>query len=276
MTNNNHLSYKHTVKANAITKLFINFVLMVSLVSSSVFFVIPGITHEKAYAQNNNWYVGKGAQENTYYTYNVQHYDTKQGRPFLMTIYFKEFNEREQYWVAPVFVIDQGKVINGTFHLSSLDLSVLGSSDIPDEMAPYRSAYSRSLHWLASFVPKPGQSLTAPYWGKIASIGGSAIAPSGSAKVQVPAGTFDTTVISWHKGVDNNIWINPNIPYPVKAETFADVTTGTPPIQYTFELQAVGQGQPPLPKSSSNSKISYNSSDSCWNILYTTFMECTN
>ena len=50
MTNNNYLSYKHTVKPNVITKLFINFVLMVSLVSSSVFFVIPGITHEKAYA----------------------------------------------------------------------------------------------------------------------------------------------------------------------------------------------------------------------------------
>jgi hypothetical protein len=249
MVNNNYLSYKHIVKPNAITKLFINFVLMVSLVSSSVFFVISGITYENAYAQNNNWYVGKGAQENTYYTYNVQHHDTKQGRPFLMTIYFKEFNEQEQYWVAPVFVVDQGKVINGTFHLSSLDLSVLGSSDIPAEMAPYGSAYSRSLHWLASFVPKPGQSLTAPYWGKIASIGGSAIAPSGSAKAQVPAGTFDTTVISWHKGVDNNIWINPNMPYPVKAETFADVTTGNPPIQYIFELQAVGQGQPPLPES---------------------------
>src|SRR5918999_2770738 len=249
MTNNNYLSYKYIVKPNAITKLFINFVLMVSLVSSSVFFVIPGIKHENAYAQNNNWYVGKGAQENTYYTYNVQHHDTKQGRPFLMTIYFKEFNEQGQYWVAPVFVVDQGKVINGTFHLSSLDLSVLGSSDIPAEMAPYGSAYSRSLHWLASFVPKPGQSLTAPYWGKIASIGGSAIAPSGSAKVQVPAGTFDTTVISWHKGVDNNIWINPNMPYPVKAETFADVTTGNPPIQYTFELVATGKGQPPVPES---------------------------
>ena len=83
MTNNNYLSYKHTVKANAITKLFINFVLMVSPVSSSVFFVIPGITHEKAYAQNNNWYVGKGAQENTFYTYNVQHHDTKQDKNLL-------------------------------------------------------------------------------------------------------------------------------------------------------------------------------------------------
>jgi hypothetical protein len=39
------------------------------------------------------------------------------------------------------------------------------------------------------------------------------------------------------------------MPYPVKAETFADVTTGSPPIQYTFEIQATGKGQPPVPKS---------------------------
>ena len=84
MVNNNSLSYKYIVKPNAITKLFINFVLMVSLVSSSVFFVIPGITHENAYAQNNNWYIGKGAQENTYYTYNVQHHDTKQDKNLLL------------------------------------------------------------------------------------------------------------------------------------------------------------------------------------------------
>jgi hypothetical protein len=35
----------------------------------------------------------------------------------------------------------------------------------------------------------------------------------------------------------------------VKAETFADVTTGNPPIQYVYDLQATGQGQPPAPES---------------------------
>jgi hypothetical protein len=48
-----------------------------------------------------------------------------------MTIYLKEFNDEGQYWNAPVFVVDQGKVVNGTFHLSALDMSALGSSDIP-------------------------------------------------------------------------------------------------------------------------------------------------
>jgi hypothetical protein len=200
-------------------------------------------------ADDNNWYVGKGVKPNTYVSYNITNGDTNNARPFIMTIYFKEFNSSGGYWVAPTFVVDQGEVINGTLHLSDLDLSVLGSSNTPAKMLPYINAYTSSIHWLASFVPKPGQSLSAAYWGKIASIGGSPIAPGGSSKVTVPAGIFDTKVISYHKGVDNNIWINKDLPYPVKAQTFADVTTGNPPIQYKFDLLAVGQGNPPTPKS---------------------------
>jgi hypothetical protein len=237
---------RHAVKGPSILGLAISGVILLSLLSLSIN-ISGGLSADAQ--QNNIWYVGKGVKENTYYTYKIQDHDTNQGQPFTMTIYFKDYNEEGKYWVAPVFVVDRGKVLNGTFHLSDIDLTALGSSDIPSEMSPYRSAYSNSLQWLESFVPKPGQSLTAPYWGKIAAIGGEAIAPRGNAKVTVPAGTFDTTVVKWHKGADNNIWINSNMPYPVKSETFADVTTGNPPIQYAYDLQATGQGQPPAPES---------------------------
>lgn len=199
--------------------------------------------------QNDMWYLGKGAKENTYYTYKIQDHDTNQGQPFTMTVFFEDFNETGKYWIAPVFVVDKGKVLNGTFHLSDLDLTALGSSVIPKEMSPYRSAYANTLQWLESFVPRPGQSLSAVNWGKIGSIGGSPVNPGGAAKVTVPAGTYDTTVITYHKGVDNRIWVNSDLPYPVKAETYADVTTGNPPIQYVYDLQATGQGQPPAPES---------------------------
>jgi hypothetical protein len=221
-------------------------IITISLLTATVVAATP-----EAYAQGGGdaWYVGKGAKENTYYTYKIQDHDTNQGQPFTMTIYFKDFNAQEGYWIAPVYVVDKGKVINGTFHLSDRDLTALGSSQIPPEMNSYRSAYKSTLQWLAAYVPKPGQSLTAQYWGKIASIGGSPIAPGGAAKVTVPAGTYDTTLISYHKGVDNDIWVNKDLPYPVKAATYADVTTGNPPIQYAFDLQATGQGQPPAPQS---------------------------
>jgi hypothetical protein len=205
-----------------------------------------------AQAADDLWYVGDGAKPDTFVTYNSQEQDTNSGRPFEMTIYFKEYNSTGKYWVAPVFVVDQGRVINGTFHLSDLDLTALGSSQIPREMAPYRSAYTGSLKWLSAFVSKPGQSLTAPYWGKIASIGGSPISPGAKEQVTVPAGTFDTTLIKYHKGVDNKIWIKNDFPYPVKAETYADITTGNPPVQFAFELIATGQGMPNEPKSTEN------------------------
>lgn len=218
----------------------------ISLLGSSI--AISGAI--SAYAQQSDtWYLGKGAKENTYYTYKIQNADTNQGQPFTMTIYFKDFNETGNYWIAPVFVVDKGNVLNGTFHLSDLDLTALGSSDISAEMSPYRSAYANTLQWLESFVPKPGQSLSAANWGKIGSIGGPPVNPGGAAKVTVPAGTYDTTLIAYHKGVDNQIWVNRDLPYPVKAETYADVTTGNPPIQYVYDLQATGQGQPPAPQS---------------------------
>jgi hypothetical protein len=76
-------------------------------------------------AQSNTWYVGKGLQPDSYYTYRIQEHDTNQGR--------------------------------------------------------------------------------------IAAIGGQTIAPTGSAKITVPAGSFDTVAVNWHYGEDNHTfarWIN--------------------------------------------------------------------
>jgi hypothetical protein len=202
-----------------------------------------------AYAQGDSWYVGKGVKPNMFVTYKIEDHDTNQGQPFTMTIYFKDYNDTGKYWVAPVFVNDQGEIINGTFNLSDLDLTALGTSNIPAALLPYKNAYKNSLQWLAAFVPKPGQSLNAQYWGKIASIGGSPITPSGASTLNIPAGNFETTLVKYHKGVDNNIWVNKDFPYPIKAQTYADVVTTSPPVQYAYELLGTGEGQPPVPKS---------------------------
>lgn len=237
-------------ESNSKKRVFALTILSISMSVALMNTPISAIYSGSVYGQGDDkWYVGKGVKPDMFVTYKIENHDTNQGQPFTMTIYFKEFNDTGNYWVAPVYVNDQGKIINGTFHLSDLDLTALGTSQIPPAMSPYRSAYTSSLEWLSAFVPKPGQSLSSPNWGKIASIGGSPIGPGGQEKITVPAGTFDTKVISWHKGVDNKIWINKDMPYPIKAQTFADTTTTNPPIQYAFELQATGQGQPPLPES---------------------------
>jgi hypothetical protein len=237
----------YIAKTSRIFRANLEICFLVTILGSSIL-LFNGGDQSPAYAQGDSWYVGKGAKPDTYYTYQIQNLDTNQGRPFLMTIYLEEFDEAKGYWIAPVFVVDQGRVINGTLHLSDLDMSALGSSVVSPEMAPYRNAYSNSLQWLASYVPKPGQSLSAPNWGKIAAIGGSPISPGGSAEVTTPAGKFDTVDISWVYGATNHIWVNPNLPYPVKAETFAGVTSGKPPVLFAFELQATGNGQPLPPE----------------------------
>jgi len=244
-----YILYMNKGGNNSKMKVFALTILSISMSVALMNTPISVIYSGNAYGADDKWYVGKGVKPNMYVTYKVQSHDTNQGQPFTMTIYFKEFNDTGHYWIAPVYVNDQGEIINGTFHLSDLDLTALGSSQLPPAMSPYRSAYTSSLEWLSAFVPKPGQSLSAQYWGKIAAIGGSPIAPGGQQKITVPAGSFDTNVISWHKGVDNNIWINKDMPYPIKAETFADVVTTNPPVLYAFELQKTGEGQPPLPKS---------------------------
>lgn len=204
-----------------------------------------------AHAEDNNWYVGEGVKQGLWVKYQVKHFDTNDGREFFITIFFKE-QDQNGNWIAPVYIEDQGKVYNGTFILSSLDLTALGTSEITKEMSPYRSAYTNSLKWLAAYVPKPGLSLSAGSWGKIGSIGGSEIKPSGNVQLQVPAfpNPIQTTLISYHKSVDSKIWILNEFPYPVAAQTYVDVTTGEPPIQFQFILLETGTGDPPIPLSS--------------------------
>lgn len=227
------------------SKVFIKITLICLTLSVGILF----INTSNVQAQGNDWYVGKGVEKDMYVKYSISYFDTNNGRPFDITIYFKDQDEKGN-WIAPTFVEDQGKVINGTFILSPLDLTALGSSDIPTEMRKYRSAYANSLQWLAAYVPKPGQSLTSASWGKIGSIGGAEIRPVGQQQLSVPGFSqpIDTTRVEYYKSVSSNIWIKNDFPYPVMAKTFVDITTGNPPIQFQFILTETGKGAPTLPE----------------------------
>ncbi len=246
--NNNHRSWFHARKRMIISCLALNTLLSSTVIITALLSISTFSGVNYAYAADDKWYVGEGAKQDTYVTYRIQDLDTNNGAPFDMTIYFQK-QDVSGDWIAPVFVVDQGRVFNGTLKLGSLDMSVLAGSNIPNEIMPYINAYKDSLQWLSAYVPKPGQSLTAASWGKIASIGGSEIKPAGTEKITVQGGIFDTTKIIYHKSIDNTIWIANEFPFPVKAQTYADVTTGQPPVQYAFELLATGTGKPTTPAS---------------------------
>jgi hypothetical protein len=202
-----------------------------------------------AFASDDRWYVGEGATQGMYVVYRIQEHDTKNGDPYELTIHFKELDE-DGNWIAPAYVKYKGQVYEGTVKFGD-NLAVLGGgSIIPDEMKPFiPGGYSGSLQWLEAFTAKSAPlSLSAANWGKIASIGGEQIKPLGKERVTVPAGTYDATIIGWHKSVDNKIWVVNDFPYPVKAETFVEVASGRPPIQFAFTLLETGTGEPPIPE----------------------------
>ncbi|MEM3159399.1 MAG: hypothetical protein QXJ74_01310 [Nitrososphaera sp.] len=208
------------------------------------------LTAGNAYAQTATWYVGEGTLQNTYVTYRIQEIQTNDSTPYELTIYFKEQDDRGA-WIAPSFVVSEGKVIPGTLRLADNNLTPLGGGEVSAEMQPYISGYQNSMTFLEAYASKSNpKALSGNPWGNVAGTGAAVIGPTGSETVTVGGGTFDTSIISYSRGnVVNKIWVADNFPYPVKALVYADVTEPPAPIRYQFELLKQGEGQPETPQS---------------------------
>lgn len=203
-----------------------------------------------AYAQSNTWYVGEGTLPDTFVTYRIQEIETNDSTPYEMTIYFQEQDDRGA-WVAPTFVVTQGRVLEGTLRLADNNLTPLGGGTVPSDMVPFVSGYQNSLTFLEAYASKSNpKALSGNPWGNVAGTGAAVIGPTGSETVTVGGGTFDTSIITYSRGsTTNQIWVADNFPYPVKALVYADVTEPPAPIRYQFELVEQGQGQPETPQS---------------------------
>lgn len=212
-----------------------------------------GAMTNAAFAQNlddDRWYLGEAARADTYYVYEIQDYDTKSGAPFVMSLYFKE-QDSNGAWTVPVYVVESsGNVLTGTFKLGDNLAVQSGSSDISTELNPYVGAYQNTLTWLEAFTNKAQpESLNGVTWGKLACIGCGTLDPKGSEEVNAAGTTYQTTVLVNSRGQnDSKVWVAKELPYPVKALTYADVNFGSAPIQYAFELVETGSGEPPVPE----------------------------
>mgnify|MGYP001561765552 CR=1 FL=1 len=186
----------------------------------------------------NTWYVGEGLKEGDYFRYTLCQFDYKKCAEFEMDFWVE--GKTDESWNLQVLVIDGDKKVRGNMTVGRVAPEPLGGSD---NLSEYRSAYKSSIVWLSGFATRSEQkdfSATSG-WGKIGSIGGMAVGPLGTTEtITVPAGTFETQVVGWHKGADNKIWVKDDFPFPIKALTFVDVTTGSIPIAYEFELLEYG------------------------------------
>jgi hypothetical protein len=224
-----------------------------ALLASVLVFGTLSMMMNSAFAQTPEWYPGEGVRQDMYVKYRIQDYDTNNRQPYTLTLYFQQ-QDQDGNWIVPATVEADGRVLQGTLKLSE-SMSPLAGGEVPQEMTDFIGGYQNSLIWLdaASSLFEP-KSLTAASWGQIAAIGGQEVKPAGNQQVQFPgaqslcgAPSCDATLISWRKGVDSRVWVVNGFPFPVKAETYADVTTPPQPIQYSFELLETGSGQPPAP-----------------------------
>lgn len=191
----------------------------------------------------DTWYTGEGLKEGDYFRYNLCQADFKSCTTFEMDFWVKGKTEHGD-WNFQVLVIDGNKIIKGDMEVGRVAPEPLVVSK---GLESYASAYKSSIAWLSGYTTRiEPKDFAAPAWGKIGSIGGMEVGPRGVQEtIVVPAGSFDTYLIGWHKSTDNKIWVKDNFPFPIKALTFVDVTSGTIPVLFQFELLEYGNTATP-------------------------------
>lgn len=195
----------------------------------------------RATGASDSWYPGKGLKQGDYFSYNVCWTDWHNCTPFQMDFWVKNETSDGNGWNVVFVAVDGSNVQKGIMTIGKITPDPTSfDSNISDYTGVYRSTVS----WLDSFATKNSpKTFDLPAWGRTGSVGGQSVAPLSHEKVTVAGGTFDTYVLGWHKGVDNKIWVDSSVPFPVKAIVYVDVTMGSPPPDYTLELLNVGNSK---------------------------------
>ena len=197
---------------------------------------------------DGSWWLGSGLETGDYFSYELCHVNYKECRQFRMDIWIE--GERtvgtEQKWLAKTVVYDGPRTLKGEMELGQIAAEPSGGTD---NIATYRDAFKSSVAWLAAFTSSPEggekgpKAFRDPSWGKIANIGGQQVRPTVAGQVSVPAGQFESVVVGWRTGGKNSqIWVAPDLPFPVKASTWTHVAEGDAPQEYAIDLLETGRG----------------------------------
>ncbi len=214
-------------------------------------FLLGSVLLSPAFAQlqaggvdkEGDWYVGEGLKHGDFFSYRMCHIDYKECAEFELDLWIKGDKQvgTESKWLAEVVVYDGNKIVVGELELGKIAPEPTGGSE---ELSSYRGAFKSSIAWLSAFATsddskggKGPKEFSAASWGKIGNIGGEQVIPTEIESVTVPAGTWETVLMSWRTGGhDSKVWIVDGFPFPIKAATLTHVSEGTPPPEYTFML----------------------------------------
>ena len=84
------------IKDNRESNLNVVVISLIFLISTAVFLVLHTQLLTKAFAVDNNWYVGEGVTKDMYVKYRISHFDVNNGREFTMVIYFKGQDDKNE------------------------------------------------------------------------------------------------------------------------------------------------------------------------------------
>ncbi len=191
---------------------------------------------------DGSWYLGEGLKIGDYFEYSLCQLDLNDCSPIKLKMWIKGEipYETETLWDTEVVIIDGDKIIKGSWGLGKMSPEPI---TFDDDVFDYAIAFKSSLAWLGAFatgneddrVHGP-QEFKATAWGKIGAIGGAQLTTTKTETIIIPTGTVDTVVVGWYSGEFNEIWIVDEFPFPVKALTYAWVTTGIAPIMHQYTL----------------------------------------
>jgi hypothetical protein len=192
---------------------------------------------------SGSWYVGEGLKPGDYFEYKLCFVDYNDCAEFELLLWIEGTIKvgTEEKWLAQAVVYDGNKIVKGSMELGKVAPEPSGGSS---ELSSYRSAFKSSIVWLSAYATKDigvggkgPKAFSAPSWGKIANIGGEQIIPTAIETISVPAGTFETVRIQFKTGgQESKVWVVDDFPFPIKASTWTQVTTGIAPQEYRFEL----------------------------------------
>ena len=192
-----------------------------------------------------SWYAGENLKVGDYFKYKVCHNSYKDCTDFWLSMWVEKevTSGPEDVFRFQVLVEDGNKILKGQMDVGKIAPEYIGGT-VSDNILKYASVYKSSISWLSSFataeIDQPGKgpkAFSKVSWGKIANIGGEQVSPIGMETITVPAGEYDTILIGWKAGgVTSHISVVDDFPFPVKANTWVQVTEGVPPPEYRFSL----------------------------------------
>jgi plastocyanin len=190
------------------------------------------------FAHATTWYPGQGLKQGDYYRYDICWTDWHNCTPIQIDFWVKNQTSDGTGWNLEFLAIDGSIVQKGTV---SIGTETPDPTYADPNISDYSGVYKNTISWLDAFSSKDNaQTLGSPSWGRTGSVGGQSVSSMGQQQVTVQGGTFQTWVLGWHKGIDNQIWIDPSLSFPVKAIVYTDVTSGVPPPDYKLELLQQG------------------------------------